>query len=348
MVTAKASNSRTSAGLLAVLLAAATGMGSTALGESLPAITAGDLRAQIGEMRALVAACAAKAEACDSGKVANDGNVGEPGKDGGYAQHWIWLRTTLDEARKAKPDERATEMKGATARLDELESEAKAPATAPPAESNARRQVDAILARPEFQHVKGTSWMDRFAARFWQAINSLFNGVGKVGRSTPWIGPLLEWVFFLGAAAGLAFVMLRALAQQRLQVKLSAGSSAHAAIWDRESTDWAEHAEKCAAAHNWREALHGLYWAAILNLESRRMWRHDPSRTPREYVRLLAPGSEQREALAKLTRIFERAWYGLESSNGEEYREARALYERLATASAQSPSAPEIAAGEAA
>jgi len=332
--------SRAAAGLLAVL-SVAMAPGSVALGESLPAISAADLRAQIASMQTLVAACATNSEACDSSKVSADGNLGEPGKDGGYAQHWIWLRTAMAEAHKAKPDARVEAMKAATARLDELEREAAAPAAAPTTQPNARKQVNSILARPEFQQVKGTSWLDRVAARFWAAIASLFRGAGAVGHSAPWIGPLLEWGFFLTAAAGLAFVILRALAQQRLQVKLSTGPTANAAIWNRESTDWAEHAEKRAAMQDWREALHGLYWAAILHLESRRAWRHDPSRTPREYVRLLPPGSEQRDALARLTRTFERVWYGLESSNGTEYREARALYERItAVANPATASAP--------
>lgn len=309
-------------------------------------------------MRALVAACAANADACDAQKVAADANVGEPGKKGGYAQHWIWLRTAMGEAHKAKPDARAAGMKDAAARLDELDGELDGAAGAAhagasdSAEDFARKHVNAVLAQPEFQEVKGTSWLDRVAARFWQAIGSLFQGAGKIGNSTPWLAPLLEWGFFLSAAAGLAFVILRALVQQRLQVKLAAGPAANAGIWDRESTDWARHANERGAAEDWREALHGLYWAAILHLESRRAWRHDPSRTPREYVRLLAPGGAQRESLARLTRLFERVWYGLESSNAAEYREARALYERITTATAETPVpgslGGEIAAGGAA
>jgi hypothetical protein len=69
-------------------------------------------------------------------------------------------------------------------------------------------------------------------------------------------------------------------------------------------------------------------------LESRRAWRHNPTRTPREYVRLLKPGSAQQQGLRKLTQIFERVWYGLRDADESEYAEARALYERVASSAA--------------
>ncbi len=101
--------------------------------------------------------------------------------------------------------------------------------------------------------------------------------------------------------------------------------------WDREATDWAKQAEEFADDGEWREAVHCLYWAAIVSLESRRAWRHNPTRTPREYVRLLKPGSAQQKGLRELTRMFERVWYGLREARAEEYAEARGLYEALAS-----------------
>jgi hypothetical protein len=113
--------------------------------------------------------------------------------------------------------------------------------------------------------------------------------------------------------------------------------------WDREATDWAKQAEEFAADAEWREAVHCLYWAAIVSLEARRAWRHNPTRTPREYLRLLKPGSAQQRGLRGLTRIFERVWYGLREGRAEEYAEARALYEALAEGKVEggSSTAPE-------
>lgn len=336
--------------ILRRVLAALWLTAGVAAAASLPAISPARLHQDAAVMEKLVAACAVDAAACDANKVAEDSQLGDPHKTGGYTQHWFWLRTALEAAHKAKPQDRASSMKEASARLEELDREIDVPPAKPPLESAARQRTDAILAGPEFQSVKGTSWLDRMASRFWEAVGRLFQGANKLGSSSPWLASLLEWGFFLTAAAGLAFVLLRAVARQRLQVKLASGAPGHASHWDRESVDWAHHAAGRAAAEDWREAIHALYWAAILHLEANRAWRHDPSRTPREYVRLLQPGSAQREALAGLTRLFERTWYGLKNSNAVEYREASALYERLTAngaATAASPGRTVIAEGAA-
>jgi len=110
-----------------------------------------------------------------------------------------------------------------------------------------------------------------------------------------------------------------------------AGAAIAKTAWDREATAWATQAEEFAGRGEWREAVHCLYWAAIVLLESRRAWRHNPTRTPREYVRLLKPGSGQQRGLRDLTRMFERVWYGLREGRAEEYAEARELYEVLAS-----------------
>lgn len=303
----------------------------------LPSITAAQLRDQTAAMKQLVAACGADAKACEAAKVAADEQVGEPGKNGGYAQHWYWLRHAMDEAAKAKPEERTKLTSDAQARLDELAQQAGAPTAPPAALASARRHADTVLAGAEYRAVSSPSWLDRILSFAGRVIDRLLAGVGAFGAASPWLAPVLEWGFFLGAAAGLGFLLLRAFARQRLQVRLSEGAAA-ASVWDRESTDWARHAAERAAAEDWREALHGLYWAAILHLESKRAWRHDPSRTPREYVRLLQPGSQQREALAGLTRLFERVWYGIEASSRPEYETAHGLFEKIASASAHRPS----------
>jgi hypothetical protein len=102
-------------------------------------------------------------------------------------------------------------------------------------------------------------------------------------------------------------------------------------VWTREASDWAQRAEGFAKEAAWRDAVHCLYWAAIVLLESRRAWRHNPTRTPREYVQLLKAGSAQQEGLRALTRIFERTWYGLRETDEQEYAEARGLFEGLMT-----------------
>jgi hypothetical protein len=205
--------------------------------------------------------------------------------------------------------------------------------TAEPQDFRHQREVaDEVLRRPEFQRELSENWWDRKKRQLVGLLLRLFSQVTRLGRAAPWLVRTLQWTFFVGAAAGLLAFLLRQMARQRLRVSLADGA-AKAEIWTREASDWAEHAQAFAKQGAWRDAVHCLYWAAIVLLESRRVWRHNPTRTPREYVRLLKAGSAQQAGLRELTRIFERTWYGLRETDEQEYAEARRLFEGLMTPS---------------
>jgi hypothetical protein len=193
-----------------------------------------------------------------------------------------------------------------------------------------RAVADEVLRRPEFQRQVSESWWERKKRQLFGVLVRLFSQVTRLGRAAPWLVRTLQWTFFGGAAVGLLVFLIRQMARQRLRVSLADGAM-KADAWTREASDWAERAEVFANDRAWREAVHCLYWAAIVLLESRRAWRHNPTRTPREYVRLLKAGSAQQENLRDLTRIFERTWYGLRETEEREYAEARRLFEELMT-----------------
>jgi Domain of unknown function (DUF4129) len=196
--------------------------------------------------------------------------------------------------------------------------------------ARARATSTEILARREFQAAAGPSWLDVQVAKFWSWIGRIFSGVNKLGKLAPWLGTAIEWSFFVGAAVGLLVFMWRNFARQRLRVSMGLGvGDLQSGAWAREAEDWARMAEERAAAREWRDAVHCLYWAAIVLLESRRAWRHNPSRTPREYVRLLRAGSAQQGALRGLTGIFERTWYGLRDAEEADFRRARGFFDGL-------------------
>jgi hypothetical protein len=100
-------------------------------------------------------------------------------------------------------------------------------------------------------------------------------------------------------------------------------------VWQKESDDWAARAQAEAGRGDWREAVHCLYWSAIVLLEGQRMWRQNRARTPREYVALLEPGSTKQQALGGLTRVFERIWYGLRPAAETDFRQASAMLDQL-------------------
>jgi len=306
------------------------------------------VQAQVQQLQQVVAACKAASTACDRKSVGEDERVGTSGGEAGPTLRWGWLREALDAAAKAKVAERQTAMEQAAARLQEIAAETASAPNAPNSLSTeadfatARAEASRVLSRPEFQDAAAPSWLDRHWSQFLMKLGEIFEGVGRLGESTPWLGKLLEVLFYLAAAVGLLVFVRRSLVRQRLAITLGAGA-ARVSAWEKESKDWAELADACAAQQEWREAVHCLYWAAIVKLEARRAWRHNPARTPREYVRLLKPGSAQQGALRGLTQIFERVWYGLREAGGDDYEHARGLFDGLDAASSSPPAAAENA-----
>jgi len=286
------------------------------------------VQAQVQQLQQVVTACKAAATACDRKSVGEDERAGG---EAGPMLRWGWLREALDTAAKAKEAERQTAMEQAAERLQETAAETAGAANAPSTEADfakTRAEASGVLARAEFQDAAPPSWLDRHWSQFLMKVGELFEGVGRLGESAPWLGRLLEVLFYVAAAVGLLVFVRRSLVRQRLAIALGAGA-ARASAWEKESQDWAELADTCAAQQEWREAVHCLYWAAIVKLEARRAWRHNPARTPREYVRLLKPGSAQQGALRGLTQIFERVWYGLREAGGDDYERARGLFDGL-------------------
>ena len=317
----------------AVMLVAAALPAWGALKSASPA----EVRGVVVRLQGVVAGCAAKGgSACASTAVGDDLRVGDP-KQGGYEVHWDWLRDALDKSKDVEAGKRGELLRDSAARLTRMEGELGsaegAPVGGPMGQKEfgrARAAADAVLAQPEFQRKTTVTWWDRVMGFFYAWLARMLSGIARAGAAAPWLGPVVIWTLCLSAAAGLVFLVLRNLQRQRLRISL-AGAAIAKTAWDREATDWAKQAEEFASGREWREAVHCLYWAAIVSLESRRAWRHNPTRTPREYARLLKPGSAQQRSLRELTRMFERVWYGLREGRAEEYAEARGMYEALAS-----------------
>jgi hypothetical protein len=191
----------------------------------------------------------------------------------------------------------------------------------------ARKQADEVLSRPEFRTVAQESYWEREVARFWQWVDELFGGVSRFGKRSPWLVPLTEWGSITLAAAGVLMWVLRTMQRQRLAVRIE--STATAELWQKESDNWAELARSEAARQDWRAAVHCLYWATIVMMEGRKLWRQNRARTPREYLLLLEPGSRVQQTLRLLTQTFERIWYGLRPAAESDYESALVLFEEL-------------------
>ena len=282
-------------------------------------------RARIEMLRGLVQTCRNNAKACNAAAIGDDDRVTSPRDT--FQVRWQWLRKLLNDAHDPALPNRSALLNRATARLDEELAAAGGQGQKQAAFATARRTTNSILARAEFRVVGRQSWLDRKIARLLSWFYEIFTAASDFGHRAPWLGPVLEWGFVGLSAVFVLFWVRRSMERERLAISLS--GQLMGAEWQKESAQWAELARAEAAQDNWREAIHCLYWASIVVLESRRLWRRDAARTPREYVELLARDSAEQNKLRRLTRIFERIWYGLRTAAREDYTQSLTLFEEL-------------------
>ncbi len=278
-------------------------------------------------LQTLIASCRANPQACDPKAVGPDPKLPQ---NQAITLPRDWLRDALTEARDPKnfkdPKDRQTLLDAAETRL---RADAAATPAPPPSIARARQQANAILAQREFVHVEQPSWWQKKLALFGLFLNKIFDSMAAFVPRAPWVAPALEALVLALAAAAIVFWVRRVNRQQTLALAASPSASSRLAL--QQADDWAARARTEAARGDWREAVHCLYWSAIVLLEGERLWRPNRTRTPREYVGLLEPGTPRRDTLALLTRIFERIWYGLRPAGEADFRDASALLDRLRT-----------------
>lgn len=318
--------------LKGVLLIAASAFGQVQEGPSeettkVQPVTAAEYRAHLQNLKMLVEACKKDPAECEGKKVGDDERV----EESGFQARWSWLREALASAHDIKEPTREKVLQEAVARLNEDA----AFATGTALQSNdefqrARKKTDEVLLRPEFQTVSQQSYIEREIAKFWQWVAEMFDGVSQFGKRSPWLVPLVEWGSITLTAAGLLAWVLRTMQRQRLAVRIE--SSASVEMLQKESDNWAELARSEAARQDWRAAVHCLYWATIVMMEGRKLWRQNRARTPREYLLLLEPESRMQQTLRRLTQLFERIWYGLRPAAESDYANALVLFEELRSA----------------
>ena len=189
----------------------------------------------------------------------------------------------------------------------------------------AHQKLKEILARSEFDQVHGATWWDRM----WDRIETWINrNLSKMfGSSTaPTIGHLFVWTLVGAAVLALAYFVFRTIRQNaRLESIMPEVLPVSAKQW----RVWLKEAREAADRGQWRDAVHLAYWGGISFLEESGMWRPDQARTPREYLRLLAPDSRHRGTLKTLTRRLEVTWYGKETAGPEAFSETVANLEEL-------------------
>ncbi|MGD0901710.1 MAG: DUF4129 domain-containing protein [Terracidiphilus sp.] len=246
------------------------------------------------------------------------------------------------EAPSGPPVRSPTELlQDATARLAGDLAQIDAAPAAPPAYTQERATMTQVLADPSFRNLEQPaaqeSLLDRILKRIshWlgRLIDRIVDSISKVASRSVWIGRLIFWGFILAVCVGLVWGLMQLERGWRTRLVPEGAFSGSGAASARDWQLWLEDARKAAAAGQWRQAIHFLYWASISRLESRRLWPADRARTPREYLALVAPEDPRKAGLATLTGSFERIWYGGRAAAESDYHAAEQLAAALISAS---------------
>jgi hypothetical protein len=248
-----------------------------------------------------------------------------------YEVSTTWLGTALDQLSK-DPKLAAATAQETTDRLQLMLRDARDWTQASdPNSSQARAKLDNILNRREFRSVHTPSATDTYWERFtdwlWKFINRIFSQVGRHTTATKvllWGVVIALGLAFLGwLVYSLSSISLARLSFRRLQAPPPVVEPT--GTW----RDWLQQARAAAAREAYRDAVRIIYGAAVRRIADAGTWQVDPSRTHREYVRLLPTDSLQRPPLVAITSRFERVWYGNVAASAVDYEAVLAELESL-------------------
>ncbi len=219
--------------------------------------------------------------------------------------------------------------------VNHLAAEVQASSSPETASPQARTELDRILARPEFAAVRPPSVWDllreRIALWVGRMLLWLFSGLDRY----PIGGKILLWLILLGVVGCIALGLFRFLASRDRMAALPPSVSP---VASRTWQEWVRAAREAASRADFREAVHSAYWAGIARLEDAGVVPQDRTRTPREYLRLVAepvpgelapPQFVPREPLAGLTSRLERVWYANREAGPEDFHESLRQLEAL-------------------
>jgi len=192
-----------------------------------------------------------------------------------------------------------------------------------------RETMKQVLAGRDFRNLEQPTRRDSILEKLSEWLNRFFESVAKLHASSVWVGRVIVWGFILAACVGLTWGLLQLERRWRIRLVPESDGPAVGAASARDWQLWLADARRTAAAGEWREAIHFVYWAAISRLESRRLWPADRARTPREYLALVTADDPRRAGLATLTGSFERTWYGRRAAGESDYLQAEKLADGL-------------------
>lgn len=224
-------------------------------------------------------------------------------------------------------------LQAAETRLTQNIAQADAMAAASPApaadHTNERSAMKQVLSGRDFRNLETSTARDTLLEKLGEWLNRLWESAAMLQARAAWVGRVIVWGFILTVFVGLAWGLLQLERRWRIRLVPESDGPAAGAASARDWQLWLADARHAAAAGQWREAIHFVYWATISRLESKRLWPADRARTPREYLALVAEEDPRRAGLTTLTGSFERTWYGGRAAGENEYAQAERLADGL-------------------
>ncbi len=192
---------------------------------------------------------------------------------------------------------------------------------------SARGQLNQILARREFNKVKGPTAKDALLAKIYRWLSRLLDKL-SFGN-----GSRFDWMqLFIYLLVGAAVTLLLVWTVRRLRrprEELPQREIIPFAPSARNWRAWLAEARTLADRQDWRNAIHMAYWAGISYLEERGAWKPNRARTPREYLRLIGTRAAPYPVLAAMTRKLELVWYGYGTARQSDFEETLGQLEQL-------------------
>lgn len=192
---------------------------------------------------------------------------------------------------------------------------------------NARAELNKILSGQEFAAVHRPTWWDLFRQRLAAWIERMLGKLFGRLSNYPITGQILFWGVLILALGFIAMGLIRFLVNRD---RIETLTEQQLVTANRTWQEWIRLAREAAGRKDYREAVHAAYWAGIARLEDIAVVPKDRTKTPREYLRMVAqPAGYElgvrpvtyREPLTELTKRLERTWYANRGAGPEDYEE---------------------------
>ncbi len=156
-----------------------------------------------------------------------------------------------------------------TQEIAQADSVAAGPPAAAPDHAQERETMKQVLAGRDFRGLEPPTARDSFLEKLSEWLNRFFESIAKLHANSAWVGRVIVWGFILAACVGLAWGLLQLERRWRIRLVPESDGPAAGAASARDWQLWLDDARRAAAAGEWREAIHFVYWAAISRLESK-------------------------------------------------------------------------------